>query len=99
MFLLYRVLQPFVNSASSERLADGEHTLAVFLIDDQRYAEAEPVLRRALQRREACLGPDHPETLSTTECLAILLQQTGRMQESQPYVARVQAAQQRALFG
>ena len=35
-----------------------------------RYAEAEPMLRRALAIHEAALGPDHPDTLSTRSNIA-----------------------------
>eukprot|EP00045_Choanoeca_perplexa_P017000 m.237909 g.237909 ORF g.237909 m.237909 type:complete len:2231 (+) comp17421_c0_seq1:1346-8038(+) len=92
-------IERVVRIAYLERVADGEHTLGVFLLDDKEFVEAEQLLRSALAKREAVLGPTHPDTLSTTECVAIVLQSTGRMQESEPFVMRVKAGQQRALFG
>jgi tetratricopeptide (TPR) repeat protein len=43
-----------------------------------RYAEAEPLYRRALAISEASLGPNHPEVATDLNNLAVLLQETNR---------------------
>ena len=47
-----------------------------------RYAEAEPLLQRALAIREKALGPDHPDVAEVLEHLAKLYDQTGRSEEA-----------------
>ena len=42
-----------------------------------RYAEAEPLFRRALAIREQALGPDHPDTAQSLNNLAAVLQRPG----------------------
>ena len=48
------------------------------------HAEAEPLLRRALAIREEALGPDHPDTATSLNNLAVLLQAQGRYAEAEP---------------
>src|SRR5205823_1747739 len=43
-----------------------------------RYAEAEPMYRRALAIAEASFGPDHPDVANRLHNLALLLQATNR---------------------
>ena len=44
--------------------------------------QAEALHRRALAGREAHLGANHPETLTSMNNLAILLQQQGKLAEA-----------------
>ena len=56
--------------------------------DMGRYAEAEPLYRRALDGREAALGPAHPSTLISVGNLGILLRDMGRHAEGEPLLRR-----------
>jgi Flp pilus assembly protein TadD len=47
------------------------------LVEDGRYGEAEPLLRRVVQIREDKLGPEHPETASALGGLGMALQRGG----------------------
>lgn len=58
-------------------LADALDRLAWFFCMRARYADAEPLLRRALAIREAKRGPDHPEIARALHNLATLLAQEG----------------------
>ena len=49
-----------------------------------RYAEAEPLYRRALAIREAALGPDHPDTAPSLNNLAAAAPAQGRYGEAEP---------------
>src|SRR5947208_2646670 len=66
------------------------NTLAEPLRVQGRYADAEPLLREALQasRDPAVLGPAHPQTLKTQLNLVKLLAAEGRVAEA----ARLQQA-------
>src|SRR5882724_11841925 len=54
------------------------------LYDQGRYAEAEPLLKRALAIREKALGPDHPDVAMSLNTLAALYQERGRYAEAEP---------------
>src|SRR5271157_893836 len=56
-----------------------------------RYAEAEPLLRRALAIREVALGLDHPDTAASLNNLAELLRARGRYEEAKPLYCRALA--------
>src|SRR5205085_1890260 len=56
-----------------------------------KFAEAEPLLRRALAIWERSLGPDHPHVASALNNLALLLQDTNRLGEAEPLFRRVAA--------
>ncbi len=56
-----------------------------------RYAEAEPLLKRALAIREKTLGPEHPRVATTLENYAALLRKTGRTTEAAKLEARAKA--------
>jgi eukaryotic-like serine/threonine-protein kinase len=47
------------------------HFVGLVLAREGRRAEAEPILRHVLAKREAILGPDHPDTVATRETLAL----------------------------
>ena len=61
------------------------------LYDDQgRYAEAEPLYKRALAIREKALGPDHPDVATIAE------QSGGALRRSRP-LCRAEPLFKRAL--
>ena len=62
-----------------------------------RYAEAEPLFRRALAIREKALGPDHPDTAPSLNNLAELLRAQGRYGEAEPLYRLALAIREKAL--
>ena len=48
-----------------------------------RFAEAEPILRHALQLLESQYGPEHPDVAMSLHILAMLLQATNRLTEAE----------------
>jgi hypothetical protein len=54
-----------------------------------RYADAEPLYRRALSIRERAVGLDHPETATSTNNFANLLRLEGRVNDALPLLARL----------
>ena len=61
------------------------------------YAEAEPLYRRALAGYERVMGPEHPDTLTSVNNLAMLLYSTGAYGEAEPLFRRALAARERVL--
>ena len=51
-------------------------------------AEAEPLMRRALEIGEKSFGPDHPKVAIRLNNLASLLQSTNRLSEAEPLIRR-----------
>ena len=62
-----------------------------------RYAEAEPLYKRALAIREKALGPDHPDVAKALNNLAVLYQKQGRYAEAEPLYKRALAIREKAL--
>ena len=62
-----------------------------------RYAEAEPLLRRALAIFEKALGPDHPSVATSLNNLARLLQNQGKYGEAEPLYRRALAINEKAF--
>ena len=62
-----------------------------------RYAEAEPLHRRALALREQTLGPGHPDTAQSLNNLAELLHTQGRYGEAESLHRRALALREQAL--
>jgi tetratricopeptide (TPR) repeat protein len=54
-----------------------------------QFAEAEPLMRRALAIDERSYGPDHPNVAIRLSNLAGLLQATNRLAEAEPLMRRV----------
>ncbi len=54
-----------------------------------RYADAEPLYRRALSIRERAAGPDHPETATSANNLAYLLRLEDKTADALPLLARL----------
>ncbi len=59
----------------------------VFLLQ-HRYADAEPLFRRALEIREARLGKQHPDVATTLNDYASLLRKTNRKSQAQEMSVR-----------
>ena len=64
---------------------------ANYLYMRARYAEAEPLTRRALAIDEAAYGPEHPDVARDLSNLALLLQATNRLVEAEPLMRRALA--------
>ncbi len=56
-----------------------------------RYAESEPLIKRALAILEKALGPGHPDVATSLENYAALLRKTGRATEAAKLEARAEA--------
>ena len=65
--------------------------LAMLLQYKARYAEAEPLFRRALAILESSLGPDDSDVASALNNLAELLRATNRFSEAEPLYRRALA--------
>jgi tetratricopeptide (TPR) repeat protein len=62
------------------------------------YAEAEPMMRRALEIDEAAYGSQHPDVAIRLNNLASLLQATNRLSEAEPMMRRALEIDQ-AVYG
>lgn len=62
-----------------------------------RYADAELLLRRALEIREQTLGPDHPSTLTSVNNLGLLLENRGDAETAEKLYRRAVEAATRTL--
>ena len=78
-----------VQIAAISNLAD------VFLYE-ARYAEAEPLMRRALVITEKSFGPEHPEVAVSLNNLAQLLKATNRLVEAEPLMRRALAIKEKS---
>ncbi|TDH59795.1 tetratricopeptide repeat protein [Dankookia rubra] len=81
-------------TASMSRLMSA--TASLFLTK-ARYAEAEPLMRRALAIDEQNLGPDHPDVAIRLNNLARLLRATNRYAEAEPLMRRALAIDEHSL--
>ncbi len=63
----------------------------------ERFAEAEPPLKRALAIREKAFGPDHPLVATSLSNLAHLYQREGRTAEAQELEKSAKAIREKAL--
>jgi tetratricopeptide (TPR) repeat protein len=59
-----------------------------YLDDRARYSEAEPLYQQALSIREQQLGPDHPNTATTLNNLAVLYRSQGKYEQAEPLYVR-----------
>ena len=73
------------------------NNLATLYKSQGRYAEAEPLLKRALAIRERALGLDHPDVGLAHNNLAELYRQQGRYAEAEPLLKRALAIFEQAL--
>jgi len=72
--------------------------LSLLLRAKALYAEAEPLIRRALAIEEMSFGPDHPSVATRLSNLAQLLQDTNRLDEAEPLMRRTLAIGEK-IFG
>lgn len=63
----------------------------------QRYADAEPLLKQALAIREKAYGPDHPLVATSLNNLAGVYQQQDRAADAEPLLVRVEAIRAKAV--
>lgn len=70
---------------------------ARLLNDTNRPAEAEPLLRRALEIDEISFGPEHPDVAASLNNLALLLQATNRDSEAEPFMRRALQIDEQSL--
>ncbi|MEE8077291.1 MAG: tetratricopeptide repeat protein [Candidatus Binatia bacterium] len=77
----------------------GDHrplnNLATLYQAQGKYAEAEPLHKRALAIWEKALGPDHPQVATTLENMAKLYKKTGRNEEAKRLEERAQEIRSR----
>ena len=52
-----------------------------------KYAEAEPLFKRALAIREKALGKDHPDVATSLNNLALLYDSQGKYAEAEPFMS------------
>lgn len=88
------------NGAASESEYQSAELLnknAVGLYRAGQYTEAEPILKRVLAIREEMLGPNHPDTATSLNNLAMLYERQCRHSESLPLLERALTICQKAL--
>ena len=61
------------------------------------YSAARPLFERALAIREKALGPEHPDTATSLNNLAVLLQDQGDLAAARPLFERALAIREKAL--
>ena len=71
------------------RLASAANQLGQFLFAAALHAEAEPLMRRALEIDEQSFGKGHPDVARDLNNLAALLQATKRLGEAEPLMRRM----------
>jgi tetratricopeptide (TPR) repeat protein len=87
-----RVIAAHADDAEiSEPTARLMNHLGLLLTSKARYADAEPLYRRALAINEASYGPDHPTVATGLNNLAVLLEDTNRSSEAEPLYRRALA--------
>ena len=79
------------------RLATSLNNLATLYQAQGKYAEAEPLHRRALAIQEKALGPEHPDVANTLNSLAGLYDAQGKYTEAEPLLQRSLAIREKAL--
>jgi len=81
----------------AEQFVRGLNRRSVALHEKGKYAEAERVIRAALERGQRALGAEHPETLTSLNNLAFLYDAQGRHAEAEPLHRRALAGRERTL--
>jgi CHAT domain-containing protein/Tfp pilus assembly protein PilF len=72
-------------------------SLAMLYADQGRYADAEPLYRRALAINEKRLGADHPDVATSLSGLAVLYTHQGRFADAEPLYRRALEINEKAL--
>ena len=62
--------------------------VGILYLNLAKYAQAEPLLLRALQINEATMGPNHPEVATILHNLAALLKSTNRFDDAEHLMRR-----------
>ena len=107
----YKVAMPTLSRSTSarwrsiEKALGPEHpnvalslnNLAGLYAHQGRYADAEPLYKRALAIREKALGPDHPDVAASLNNLAELYANQGRYADAEPLYKRSLAISEKAL--
>ena len=78
------------------RLATSLNDLAVLYHAQGKYAEAEPLHKRALAIREKALGPEHSDVATSLENYAALLRKMNRDAEASKMEARAKAIREKS---
>ena len=78
-------------------MARSLNNLALLYDAQGRYAEAEPLYKRALAIREKALGPDHPDVAPSLNNLAALYDPQGQYAQAEPLYKRSQEIREKAL--
>ena len=78
------------------KVATDLHNLATFYDTQRKYAEAEPLLQRALAIRQRMLGPEHPMTAVSTHELAVLYDSQEKYLEAESLLKDALAIIERA---
>lgn len=73
------------------RLATTLAWVAELYRSQRRFAEAEPLVRRAIEIDEKTHGPDHPNVAMSLNSLALLFHNQGRQSEIEPVLKRALA--------
>jgi tetratricopeptide (TPR) repeat protein len=71
--------------------------VGVYNVERGRYAEAEPLYKRALGIKAKALSPDHPSVATTLNNLAVLYDVQGRYEEEEPLCQRALGIREKAL--
>ncbi len=79
------------------RLATSLNNLAELYRAQGKYAEAEPLHKRALAISEKALGPEHPHVATSLNNLAALYNAQGKYAEAEPLYKRSLAIFEKAL--
>ena len=74
--------------ANEKLVAIASNDLGLLLTDTNRFKEAEPLLRRALEIETAAFGENHPNVGAGLNNLATLLQATNRLDQAEPLMRR-----------
>jgi tetratricopeptide (TPR) repeat protein len=69
----------------------------LYLTERARYAEAEPLLTRALAIYEQLLGVEHPSTATSLHNLALLYERQGKYEQAEPLYRRALAIREQHL--
>jgi serine/threonine protein kinase/tetratricopeptide (TPR) repeat protein len=74
-----------------------EHKLGIEYFDQQKYAEAEQVLRQSVQQREKVLGAEHVDTLESKLWLARTLDEQQKYAEVEQVLRQLVQQQEKVL--
>ena len=72
-------------------MATSLNNLAALYKEQGRYADAEPLYKRALAIDEKAVGPDHPDVATSLNNLAALYKEQGRYADAEPLYKRALA--------